>query len=875
MIPERADVFPALVLQLHSLAFFLLALTALLTLRRGEATGLGRHVGWLALFAGLHGLREFFPRGVSGDAEPWQAPLDIALLFASFLALLEFGRRLWNDGPGRGRLTAPPVYGAVGLGTAALAITLPDSGPAIAAHCLLGAPAAALAAGGLFCQARTTMRVEDTVAIIRWLYLATLAMLSYAVLTLFEAPGVQQLFPGLPGGTAAPTWSGLPGTMHTLSALLLAAGLIGFHRRTTTLTATTLRRVTDRLNGYVYRCRNDRNWTVTFMSGGGEILTGHSPEAFMAGRISFADLIHPDDRERAWDTVQAAVAERRDFQLHYRLIDRAGTVRWCYEEGRGVFDSRGELQYLEGLVRNDEARQAAQEALERERDFNKRLIDTAPVIILLLDPQGRIDYVNRWFERLSGYRLDELRGREWFTSCVPPRKEAHVRGLFAGAIRDEAVSSNIEPIATRDGSERIIEWYADALRDGDGRVSGLLAIGMDVTERESLEDRLRRLNEDLEQRVAQRTAELERELHRNEAILGTAIEGFFAVDGSGRIRRANPAFCAMLGYGEAELLALSLPDIEAAETPEETAAHIQRVLARGHDRFDTVHRRKDGSTLEVEISVSRVQLDEEPMFFAFARDISLRKAAVAALSRARDEAVRTTAAKNDFLSRMSHELRTPLNAILGFTQLLEMADDDPLSTGQGEQVREIHLAGEHLLTLVNETLDLARIESGHLEFKREPVALGAAIEHCLVQLETTARQRGIAPSFAGGGDFVVAADPVRVKQVLLNLLSNAIKYNSEGGTLAVACAAAAEGRVRVSVRDTGRGLSDAEQARLFRPFERLESAYEAIEGTGIGLALAKQLVEGMGGRIGVDSTPGEGSTFWFELPRSDGEGESA
>lgn len=247
-------------------------------------------------------------------------------------------------------------------------------------------------------------------------------------------------------------------------------------------------------------------------------------------------------------------------------------------------------------------------------------------------------------------------------------------------------------------------------------------------------------------------------------------------------------------------------------------------------------------------------------------EMSLRREAEAYLRTAKDEAERANAAKSDFLSSMSHELRTPLNAVLGFAQLLQMPDGQPLSARQAEHARQIHDAGEHLLELVNEVLDLARIESGRMEFNLEPVALQPAIERCAAQIEGLARARRIGVQLPPDEPGTVLADPLRLQQVLLNLLSNAVKYNREGGIIAINCVAVASQRVRVSVRDNGIGLSAEQQARLFRPFERMVSPHSGIEGTGIGLALVKHLVEGMQGVIGLDSAPGEGSTFWFELP---------
>ncbi len=238
------------------------------------------------------------------------------------------------------------------------------------------------------------------------------------------------------------------------------------------------------------------------------------------------------------------------------------------------------------------------------------------------------------------------------------------------------------------------------------------------------------------------------------------------------------------------------------------------------------------------------------------------------LERARAEAERANHAKSEFLSRMSHELRTPLNAILGFGQLLELQAGDGV---QRARLREILHAGRHLLTLIDEVLDLARVEAGHLTVSPEPVALHALIADCLALVKPAAQARDVQllePSSLCAVH--VRADRTRLKQVLLNLLSNAIKFNRAGGTVAVTCQPEEGGvppALRIRVEDTGPGLDAGQQARLFVPFERLDAEVRQIQGTGIGLALSKRLVELMGGRIGVDSAPGRGSSFWVRLPQ--------
>jgi signal transduction histidine kinase len=232
---------------------------------------------------------------------------------------------------------------------------------------------------------------------------------------------------------------------------------------------------------------------------------------------------------------------------------------------------------------------------------------------------------------------------------------------------------------------------------------------------------------------------------------------------------------------------------------------------------------------------------------------------------ARNEAEHASRAKSEFLSRMSHELRTPLNAILGFGQLLVADDAHPLAPEQRENVQEMLQAGRHLLDLVNEMLDLTRVESGHIDLSLEPVEIAPLLQACLAQVRPLAQQRQLTLE-AAAAPCVLQADRLRLRQVLLNLLSNAIKYNRTGGRVQVSCQPVAGERIRIEVRDSGQGIAPENLARLFRPFERLESAYKGIEGAGIGLALTRRLVEGMGGEVGVSSVPGEGSTFWVVLP---------
>jgi signal transduction histidine kinase/CheY-like chemotaxis protein len=238
----------------------------------------------------------------------------------------------------------------------------------------------------------------------------------------------------------------------------------------------------------------------------------------------------------------------------------------------------------------------------------------------------------------------------------------------------------------------------------------------------------------------------------------------------------------------------------------------------------------------------------------------------AQLTAARDEALTASQAKNAFLSSTSHELRTPLNSILGFTQLLEMSD---LSDEDQDSVQRILKAGRHLLALINEIIDIARIESGELSVSMEPVAVLPVIEEASQLMAPLAAERSIQIACRCAEPYLaVHADRQRLSQILVNLISNAVKYNRPDGSITVSCQAADDARVSVTVTDTGPGLSADELSRIFTPFERLGAAQSTIEGTGIGLPLARALAETMGGTVTASSAPGRGSTFTVSLPRT-------
>ena len=382
-------------------------------------------------------------------------------------------------------------------------------------------------------------------------------------------------------------------------------------------------------------------------------------------------------------------------------------------------------------------------------------------------------------------------------------------------------------------------------------------------------------------RSEQARRQAEAALRDSEERLRTTFEmaavGIAHVTPDGRFQRVNRRLCEIFGYPRDALLALRLEELTLAPDLGANTDQARRLVS-GQIPSYTVeqrYRRADGGTVWATLTVALVRdANSAPDYFiAVIEDITARKDTEAALLAAR-AAERANAAKTEFLSRMSHELRTPLNAVLGFAQLLQLDTAQPLTPPQKVRVSHIEHAGAHLLAMINDVLDLSRIESGGMPLSTEAVALPALVQESFALVANVARDAGVRldvapPSAAQRADHV-RADHLRLRQVLLNLLSNAIKYNRPDGSVTVRWSAAAEGgMVQLQVSDTGRGLSAEQCAHLFEPFNRLGAERSNVEGTGIGLVVTQRLVHLMGGAIGVDSVSGAGSCFTVSLPAAE------
>ena len=407
---------------------------------------------------------------------------------------------------------------------------------------------------------------------------------------------------------------------------------------------------------------------------------------------------------------------------------------------------------------------------------------------------------------------------------------------------------------------------------GVGSVSALMIARM-TRKWETAENDLRQTRDELEERVIARTGELESSERRFQDFANVAADWFWEQDAELRFTHITEENVAVTGvehenhYGKTRQ-EIGFQDLD----PKELAAYEERLQARKpfYDfRFSRM--RPDGK--EIYISVSGKPLfDGEGNFVGYrgaGREITGMVEAERTIRAERDRAEAANRAKSEFLASMSHELRTPLNAVLGFAQMLKIDPQGCLTQDQNEHLDSILTGGRHLLDLVNEILDLAKIESDQLDLSLEDVNAYEIVEECMALIRPLGQERGIEIIDRTGAEpwAYIHTDRMRLKQVLLNLLSNAIKFNKDGGTVILEGQEVEGGFLRISVTDNGIGIAEEDRASIFMMFQRLGAdSMKAREGTGIGLTVAKHLVERMAGRIGLESREGVGSTFWLELP---------
>ncbi|MEE4250255.1 MAG: PAS domain-containing protein [Alcanivoracaceae bacterium] len=560
---------------------------------------------------------------------------------------------------------------------------------------------------------------------------------------------------------------------------------------------------------------------------------------------NFIAAVHPDDRQMVIDAVNACVERDEPYEIEHRVVWPDGTVRWLLERGAVVRDVKGKPLSMLGVVQDIDDRKRAEVALaERERQLleAQRLASIGNWSADLAN--GELLWSDEIY-RIFGYEPGDITPSvEIFHAAIHPddRELVHQSEQLAEKTgRHDVVHRILRP----DGSIRYVHELAQMQFDESGKPLRLTGTVQDVTE----------------------IKQAEQDLLIFRRVFDATEQGIGVADVDGYLIYSNPAHDRLHGYEPGECSGMHFTRFFSEETMQWAPETIRQAVTEGRSWSGLLPIVcQDGSEVVTASNVGFIAgVDGKPQYlFNIMSDYSPELARQQQLAQAKEEADRANQAKSEFLSSMSHELRTPMNAILGFGQLMEY--DDTLPEDHQDSVNEILKAGNHLLELISEVLDLAKVESGNIDLSLEPVEVCAVVDECLALVGPLADQRGIGLRHQGLEDAAVRADRTRLKQVLLNLLSNAIKYNRQGGSVMLNVQQQADERLRIQVIDTGPGIPADKLTGLFEPFNRLGAEAGEIEGTGIGLTITRRIVEMMGGIVDAQSEVGVGSTFWIELP---------
>jgi len=732
------------------------------------------------------------------------------------------------------------------------------------------------------------------------------------------------------------------------------------------------------LPGFAYRCANDKDWTMLFISDGCTEITGYKPEAFINNDLlAFNHIVHPDFQDEIRGKIQSAIETKSAYEFEYQITNSNGTLLWVWERGRGVFAENGELKFIEGFISDISGRKQAEKALKESEDKFRNLADSSPAVIGIYQDDYWV-YVNPSAEKMSGFSLEELYRKKYWEIVAPEfraqvvnngqkrlsgdgtpssyefkiynkdgvekwaylsgcsitykdrpagiisiiditekkkaendireerkllrtlidnlpdpiyvkdqhcRKmianhadvenigfasEAEVIGktdleLFSDEIglrghlddlrviqRGESVLNRQEAFYNAEGKKRWLLTSKIPIFDNDGNSAGLVGIGRDITEIKNAEEQILKLSMSIEQ----------------------SPSTIVITDVNGNIEYVNPKFTEITGYSVAEAIGKNPRILKSGNMPDEVYKQMWDTIGAGEVwRGELLNKKKNGELFWEWVTMASIknEYDEIINYVAIKEDITVRKQMEAELLVAKNKAEESDRLKSAFLANMSHEIRTPLNSIIGFSELL--ADSHFEIEEKDEFIGHIISNGNSLLSIISDIMDISKMESGMVRIRTREVQVLSVITEIRKQFLVRFEEKGIDFRIEYAKELesvMVLADPERLNQILNNLISNALKFTAKG--FVQLRYSLVEKMVQFEVKDSGIGIPEDFHAKIFDRFSQVEASNSRqYGGNGLGLAITKNLIELMGGKIWLESKPAVGTSFYFTLPLKDGE----